>query len=144
MDLIRHKQSIHDGLKFKCARCEKVFSEKRGLAFHKQTVHGQRKYCCGSCNHQATTKAGLSIHINNLHEGIRFPCTNCDYQATQKGDLSRHYKSVHEKVKTYECDFCKYATSRSDQLKSHSWKKHGGGKYQKKEETNEDNMGQTN
>ena len=65
---------------------------------HRRSVHAGIKYPCGQCEYQATEKGNLDKQRRSVHEGIKYPCGQCEYQATQKGKLEQHRRSVHEGI----------------------------------------------
>jgi len=122
VDLIRHIQSNHQGLIFKCGACGKEFLFMR------------RQFHCDFCDHQASAPSALLIHVQAIHEGRRYPCEKCDNKFTGKGDLTRHKNSVHGIKRNSNCDQCSVTIAayyRKDLLKYHSSSVHGnGGMYQ--------------
>ena len=75
--LIKHQQSVHEGIMFPCDSCDYQASSRGNLATHQQSVQEGRKFPCGSCDYQASSRGNLSTHQKSLHEGRMFPCIPC-------------------------------------------------------------------
>ena len=114
--------------RYECEPCQKSFSKQVNLTKHIQSVHNGVKYACDQCDHQATQKIDLNRHIKAMHEGVRYACNQCDYQATQKRSLAVHIQSKHEGI-TYPCDQCDYIAKIKYHLTVHIQAKHEGVKY---------------
>ena len=82
-------------------------SQKTNLKRHKQSVHEGVKYPCNKCEYQATTKGALQRHQKSEHEGVKYSCNQCEYQAKEQDSLKRHQQSNHESVK-YSCNHCEH------------------------------------
>ena len=64
--------------------------------------HEGIKYWCDQCDKLFTELGSMKKHIQSVHEGVMFLCDKCYYQASEKGLLKKHDESVHEGVK-YHC-----------------------------------------
>ena len=70
------------GSKFKCPKCNKLFSHNNTVHAHIRSVHEGIKYGCNHCDYQATQPGHLKTHIQSKHEGVKYACNQCDYQAS--------------------------------------------------------------
>ncbi len=85
---------------------------QNNLQMHQQSVLEGVKYACDKCDYKTTTPGSLKMHLQSVHEGVKYACDKCDYKATQLVYLKIHQQSVHEGVK-YSCNKCEYkATER--------------------------------
>ena len=126
--LARHKQSVHEGIKYACDQCDQQFTDKSYLTKHFLSKHEGVKYACDQCDYQAPTKGQLTTHIQSRHEGVKYTCDQCDFQATTNNNLNRHIQSRHEGIK-YACDQCEYQATRKGHLIRHIQSMHEGIKY---------------
>ena len=72
--------------------------QERDLIQHKKSVHEGVKYDCDQCDHKATCQAHLIQHQKSVHEGVKYNCFQCDYKANYHTDLIKHKNTVHEGV----------------------------------------------
>lgn len=100
---------------FKCDKCGKFCSRKRGLIQHQKWVHRDLKFPCKWCGKNFLTEESLNEHIqwHNMPDKP-FKCERCSKQFVHKSDLRRH-----EKSDPYECDICPRTFSRQDHLMRH-------------------------
>lgn len=77
LDLTRHIQSVHTGLKpFQCQTCLRRFGAKGSLKVHINRIHaGERIFQCPNqlCLRWFDSKASLVIHIDSLHSNMSSP-----------------------------------------------------------------------
>ena len=83
--------------RFTCGQCGNKFTQKVDMKRHIQSVHEGIRYSCNQCDLQFTRQGSLNLHIKTIHEGLKFPCNQCDQQFTQKGSVETHIKSIHKK-----------------------------------------------
>ena len=121
--VLRHKQSVHDGVKYACDQCEYKATQPSHLTTHIKSQHEGVTYACDQCDHHATHQSALTKHIQSMHECFMYDCNQCDHQYTDRSSLSRHIKSKHKGVK-YACDQCDHRTTRKVQLRIHIENKH--------------------
>ncbi len=126
--LRRHKQAIHEGLKYKCELCSKEFTHKSSLKQHVNAMHlHQKNYQCKQCDKKFKFSKSLAVHINVHHnkdekevrlEKLRTErCAICKAGFRTKMQLNNHMKSQHSE-KLYRCkeEDC------DENFSSHSWK----------------------
>ena len=81
--------------KYECEMCHKKYSDRKCLIRHNQSVHEGVKYACDQCDYQGTQQWYLTQHIQSKHESVKYACDQCDYLCTQKGSLKVHMKNKH-------------------------------------------------
>ena len=69
--LIKHIQSVHEGIKFPCNQCDYIGAHKTNLQRHVQSIHADRKSPCNQCDYQATTSDSLKRHKQIYHKQIQ-------------------------------------------------------------------------
>ena len=69
--LMRHIQSVHEGIKFPCNQCDYIGIHKTNLQRHVQSIHADRKSPCNQCDYQATTSESLKRHKQIYHKQIQ-------------------------------------------------------------------------
>merc|ERR1712082_589801 len=47
------------------------------LKKHKESVHEGVKYQCNQCHYQATQQSSLKKHKESVHEGVKYQCNQC-------------------------------------------------------------------
>ena len=90
LSLKRHKESVHDGVRYSCDSSEYKATTLSHLKTHKEVIHDGVRYSCDSCDYRATALNSLKTHRESIHDGVRYSCDGCDYKATQLNDLKRH------------------------------------------------------
>ena len=88
-------QVSSDAKSTECPVCGKEFSKKSNMLKHRRSTHEGVKFPCPHCDYQATEKGSLQRHVQSKHEGIKYPCNKCDYQATQQCHLQTHIVAKH-------------------------------------------------
>ena len=96
--LTYHNKSKYFGDKYPCNQCQYEATQKSSLIRHIQSIHEGLRYNCNQCNYTAKLKDILRIHIKSKHLGIKYCCNLCQYEATEKRILKRHMQSTHEGV----------------------------------------------
>ena len=67
--LKKHKERIHDGLKYPCNICHKYLCTPYEVRTHIETVHeGQKNHQCTYCGKKFGRKDKLRCHIKTLHK----------------------------------------------------------------------------
>ena len=84
---------------FSCDQCDKQYRNFSHLNRHKQSIHDAIKYPCDQCNYKATQSTNLQQHILSVHEGIKYPCEQCISIFSYPHKLRNHVKSVHNTEK---------------------------------------------
>ena len=112
--------------KYKCPKCDTVFTRKNNIERHIAVVHeGQKLFKCSTCDDRFSTKQVLKSHIATVHEGQKpFKCSICDSSFTRSGSLKKHIATVHEGKKPFKCSICDSSFSIRWNLKTHIVKVH--------------------
>ena len=123
IDLRKHIEVKHEGVKYDCKECNNQYATKEKLKRHIKAIHEGLKFICYECNSQFTRKESLTYHFNSQHEGIKLECNKCNYQCVSKKSLKQHVKTVHDGVKV-QCKMCTNQYSGMRTLKIHVKLKH--------------------
>ena len=124
---------MHDGVKYSCDECDKIYSYFHCLKEHKETIHDGVKYACDQCEYEANQKIQLEHHKIKKHNGIKYSCDQCKYITYHRKGIYQHKRSQHNgiiyqtssevelkfKREIFQCILCIYSTSKQDDLKSH-------------------------
>ena len=117
--------------KYKCDQCDKVYPNKHGLIRHRESVHLGVRYPCDQCDFQFKQQCHLRSHIQLIHEGelFKYACDECDQKFTHRKSLLTHIKSWHDGVKRqllYLCTYnqCDYKAKTQSTLSKHIRTKH--------------------
>ena len=97
-NLQRHINQVHEGLKYKCELCQKMFSEPANLKRHIMCVHDKQKpYRCSVCNKAFGQKSDMEIHTDTVHGNLKpHACNFCSLSFYVKKYLKIHIKRVHK------------------------------------------------
>ena len=60
------------------------------LTKHREAVHEGIKYACGLCGKGFISQSNLAEHRRAVHEGIKFPCGQCGKKYTSQDDFAKH------------------------------------------------------
>ena len=116
--------------KFYCKSCPFESTWRETLVRHKQTIHEGLMYRCDLCSYQARWRQSIRDHIRSNHPETVFAenseskkslkCDQCEHVASKAGNLKRHIETQHNKnMKYYNCDFCPYKGKEKGRLKKH-------------------------
>ena len=81
--------------KFNCDKCESQFKTRYHLVRHIQSIHEGVKYACNQCDQHFSQDGTLYEHIRSKHEGVKYDCDQCNYQSNSRVSLYRHKKVNH-------------------------------------------------
>ena len=70
-----------------CDQCDYIATQKSNLLRHKESKHEGVKFPCDQCDYKATEKGSLLKHIKSIHEGVKIHCEQCDYKATDGSEF---------------------------------------------------------
>ena len=81
--LVKHKSSVHDGVKFQCKSCEYDTKDKDNLKRHSNSVYLSIRYACDTYEFAAVQKSKLKQH-QKKHLGIKYKCSESKFQTSNK------------------------------------------------------------
>ena len=124
-----HQQSVHEGLKFKCDKCDKTFNNPQSLKVHKKAHHNQKlEYSCNECEFTTISsfKVSLSRHAEQAHGTKEHMCEKCSYKTKVENDLKIHINREHLELYHFQCEQCSYSSKQKTHLVIHTKSKHEG------------------
>ena len=93
---------------FSCIMCGKQFKTKMSLKTHYDSIHEGIRHFCDKCNFKTAYQGNLSKHKKSMHEeGNKYSCDQCGLKFTQLGNLKKHREAIHDGIK-YPCDQCDF------------------------------------
>ena len=92
-------------VKYRCGKCEKMFSTVGYLKRHEVLHSNVRKYVCGLCDKSLKRRDHLNRHVVEHSDVRKFPCHICDRRFKRKGDCIRHVER-HLGIKNFQCMKC--------------------------------------
>ena len=114
-----HIRTIHQGQKFKCEECSKLFRQKANLERHVLSVHKGIKHF-SDCEAEYAQKWALKHHIKKVHEALKpFECSTCKKRFFAIAKMKKHISEVHEKIKNFQCPKCDKKFGRNYLMKDH-------------------------
>ena len=149
--LALHRRVEHNGERFTCEDCGKVYKSKAYLKTHLRDYHSDTKqeytcvecgkvfnyfdsfrkhvaqhkdgtFECSFCKENYTTKSGLKDHVARIHEKKRFPCELCDKTLCSGSALALHRRTEHSEEK-FQCGKCGKSFSTPQIVKKHEMEK---------------------
>ncbi|CAH0563396.1 unnamed protein product [Brassicogethes aeneus] len=92
-----HIKSTHEGFKFPCPHCPKMYTERRGLYGHLQIKHAalKKEYKCPLCDEKFSTRKSRLAHIDEVHDGHRYKCEHCQKTYIHSGNFNKHVRNHH-------------------------------------------------
>ena len=138
-----HRETVHEGIRYKCEACDKEYRTEKMLRQHVETVHEKRRSICEVC---AVEVIDLRNHMRLNHEGPvekTEPCPdeNCRRKFRTSQEAKKHYKSyhleikemctlaVHKNLKKHVCGDCGKGFTKKHDLSMHKNRVHLGIKY---------------
>jgi KRAB domain-containing zinc finger protein len=118
----KHVAAVHDGIRFFCKHCNKLFKQHYYFRDHMKTHepgYVDTSYKCDFCPKSFKTKHILKRHVK-MHNAERdfFVCDVCGKKFTERGYFKTHMR-VHTGEKPYVCDFCGKGFTLTKYLKTH-------------------------
>nr|XP_015834120.1 PREDICTED: zinc finger protein 708 isoform X6 [Tribolium castaneum] len=114
-----HHKSVHEGTRYVCEFCKKVFKYEAGLRSHVK-IHDPNQakagFTCDICSKVIQTARDFDRHVKS-HHGQR-EGQMCDVCGKSYAKLAVHMQS-HTGLKTHICEVCGKAFARNQALQSH-------------------------
>ena len=95
---------------FTCRDCSHLTSNEEDMMKHQNSHHFKLVYKCYLCKVTFGRLDSFRVHLVSKHEDSKddlHKCERCQYATRRKDAMIRHMKQTHEKVKNY-CEFCDY------------------------------------
>ena len=100
--------------------CHTKVTSLAGLQRHKEAIHEKLKFECEKCGKSFCQKSTMKRHIKIVHEGfVPYKCKECDNTFTKKQYLNDHVLMVHRGINPYVCDFCDKVFTQAHMMKTH-------------------------
>ena len=80
---------------YKCAFCNKVFTERKNLLVHERRHTNDFKSKCMICNKGAPSRSRLATHILSHTDLKLYECSACPKQYKHKHTRDQHMKKIH-------------------------------------------------
>jgi hypothetical protein len=146
--LYSHKKKVHEGQKWECQDCPKIFSSKFGLQIHILSCHsGNNKRTCIVCNKtkawNAFKEKNVTLNVNNEKQYTCLPCvkvsdgfiparvicSTCNKSYKNKAVLKLHQFEVHVNNRHFPCPLCQKIFTCKSSVYSHVKVFHGTKKW---------------
>ncbi len=101
----------HEGIIYKCDKCEKAFNNLVNLRNHKRGMHNN-EFLCSDCGKTFYNKPNLERHVASIHRNVEerklpYICGECGRRFHNNKHLQGHQISDHQASdKRYKCDSC--------------------------------------
>ena len=115
----KHIKKVHAQASHKCGQCGRRFTDKGNLKAHLKTHEGT-KYPCEQCDKVYNSSKSLDYHNRTIHSKIiyKYFCKICDYK-THKSQIFKLHMRIHTGEKPFKCDICNTKFYQQHHLKSH-------------------------
>ena len=136
--LFKHKEFLHNEMKFPCDQCEEMFSSNVNVNIHRQNVHGVSGVQCDESQHTFRSMENENIHRTKVHRDsvsnkTRFTCDECPQVFSSKENLDIHKRCAHycssegrnESLSNKECGVCGQTFKSKVRLYKHEEMIHG-------------------
>ena len=94
-NVVKHNESVHQGVRIICDQCDKKFTQHSDLDKHLNKVHGMKIesiFKCDLCEYTTAHRQVLNFHKQRKHDGKTFSCERCTYSGKAEADLVNHRK----------------------------------------------------
>ena len=147
--LKRHKENVHEKIRYKCDLCEQSYTQKHFLKKHKKEAHDIFEFNKDSiknesstidsefpiqqdlnpieiCNINSQENKETTLNIANVNEEGKEKepyCYTCCKKFNTTWHLKRHNENVHEGIR-YKCELCEQSYTQKFFLKKHKKEAH--------------------
>lgn len=122
--LTEHESHHLKTSKYKCPKCNARFINRSRLILHVKTHKNVKDFICQYCGKEFLRPHSIRRHVEICHSGFRVQCPICHKKL--KGHLTEHLRT-HEKSKPHKCPDCGQRFTQSTQLTVHR-RSHTGAK----------------
>ena len=115
----RRRQILSD--RFQCNQCEKSYKVKVELKKHIDKIHRGLKYQCEECPDVLSSSQSLRRHIRNVHELVlrSSRCDVCGKCFKEIDHLRKHMKIHEDATKSFVCQSCGKLLKNNASLRTH-------------------------
>lgn len=122
VELRRHIQVKHEGMRFICEVCGVETTTQSHLNFHVKQRHTPELIVnvpCDICGKVFKFAKNLTGHMRKVHSKRSF-CQHCGYQSKSHEDLKLHLANLHDELKNkFQCPKCNKILSAKNAFKYH-------------------------
>uniref|UniRef100_A0A8D8WM98 Zinc finger protein 614 n=1 Tax=Cacopsylla melanoneura TaxID=428564 RepID=A0A8D8WM98_9HEMI len=129
--MVTHRKTFHEGVRYKCTKCPKIFMAQSKLNIHMKNHEGVF-YTCEHCPKTFCSKYSLKEH-SRRHDGKKYVCSEegCDKEFYVERYFRDHLKTHEGNRERFNCEKCEKSFSLEKNLKTHIRNKHGPRKQTK-------------
>ena len=110
VNLEKHKEKVHEGIRYNCDLCGMKFTERFTLKRHQISKHSNEKtkmLQCDKCNKYYMSKDAFQRHKRIIHGNVIFKCEICNKEFNTKTRFSTHMEFIHTVQKQeFQCNVC--------------------------------------
>ena len=77
-EVARGKKRKVTDKQYRCNECDYSATMSSTLKKHKESIHEGIRFSCSVYDFAATTAGNLKQHKESKHEGMPYPCSKCD------------------------------------------------------------------
>lgn len=114
--LSEHERHHLKTSQYKCGMCDKIYDNRTKLAIHVKSHLNIKDFICQYCGKEFLRPNSIRRHVEICHSGFRIQCPICFKKL--KGHLSEHLRT-HENSKPHKCPDCGQRFTQSTQLTVH-------------------------
>ena len=88
---------------YQCPVCKKCFNQGYKMKCHYQTIHEGIRWPCSKCDYQSRFRDTLNKHMKHVHGNqIPFKCNKCNFESKLKSSMINHFKHNHSHAEYIE------------------------------------------
>ncbi|XP_059056420.1 zinc finger protein 91-like isoform X11 [Achroia grisella] len=127
--LLKHHMRTHENGEYKCAQCDKTFTNNVYMQRHLKITHlgYDKRNICQYCPERFVDYCKKLSHMVKVHgqQPVVLKCKGCDRTFENQRSLSRHTKKDHLLERKHECQECHMRFFTNSSLKKHMTKHSG-------------------